>query len=162
MPSARPWRTDCVRPTPSFSAAARSCSQRKGRDRLPDSPLFGLRPPDGAHRHKALQRGRSPRGLAQALFKAEEDPGRLRRGARRRTLARDASPEPREFGKPTSLWTLALAAEASFEEGITERRVSAETVSATLERMGVRWLRAKRWITSPGPEYARKKGAATG
>jgi hypothetical protein len=70
---------------------------------------------------------------------------------------------PREFGKPTSLWTLALAAQASFEEGITEERISAETVRATLERMGgVRWLRAKQWITSPDPEYARKKGAATG
>ena len=69
---------------------------------------------------------------------------------------------PREFGKPTSLWTLALAAETSFEEGITEQRVSAETVRATLERLGVRWLRAKRWITSPDPEYARKKGAAIG
>ena len=50
----------------------------------------------------------------------------------------------------------------SFEEGITAYRVSAETVRATLERMGIRWLRAKRWITSPDPEYARKKGAATG
>jgi hypothetical protein len=47
-------------------------------------------------------------------------------------------------------------------QGITEDRVSAETVRATLERMGVRWMRAKRWITSPDPEYARKKGAATG
>ena len=25
---------------------------------------------------------------------------------------------------------------------------------------GVRWLRAKQWITSPDPEYARKKGGA--
>ena len=50
----------------------------------------------------------------------------------------------------------------SFEEGITEEQVSAETVRATLERMGVRWLRAKRWITSPDPDYERKKGAATG
>ena len=69
---------------------------------------------------------------------------------------------PREFGKPTSLWTLALTAEVSFEEEITEERVSAETVRATLERLGVRWLRAKRWITSPDPEYERKKGAAIG
>ena len=70
---------------------------------------------------------------------------------------------PREFGKPTSLWTLDLAAEVSFEEGLTERRVSGETVRATLlERLGVRWQRAKRWITSPDPEYARRKGAATG
>jgi hypothetical protein len=69
---------------------------------------------------------------------------------------------PREFGKDTSLWTLALAAEVGFEERITKERVSAETVRATLERMGIRWLRAKRWITSPDPEYERKKGAATG
>ena len=69
---------------------------------------------------------------------------------------------PREFAKPTSLWTLSLAAEVSFEEGLTEGRVTGETVRATLARLGVRWLRAKRWITSPDPEYARKKGAATG
>ncbi len=64
---------------------------------------------------------------------------------------------PREFGKETSLWTLEDAAEVSFEEGLTERRVSGETIRATLWRLGVRWERAKRWITSPDPEYARKK-----
>jgi hypothetical protein len=69
---------------------------------------------------------------------------------------------PREFGKPTSLWTLELAAEVSFEEGLTKERVSGETVRATLARLGVRWQRAKRWITSPDPEYSRKKGGATG
>ncbi len=37
--------------------------------------------------------------------------------------------------------------------------MSAETVRATLERMGVRWPRAKRWISSPDPEYARKKAS---
>jgi hypothetical protein len=31
---------------------------------------------------------------------------------------------------------------------------------ATLARMGVRWPRAKHWITSPDPLYARKKGGA--
>jgi len=45
---------------------------------------------------------------------------------------------PREFGKDTSPWTLALAAEVSLEEGITEERVTAETVRVTLERMGIR------------------------
>jgi len=69
---------------------------------------------------------------------------------------------PREFGKETSLWTLEDAAEVSFEEGLTERRVSGETIRATLWRLGVRWERAKRWITSPDPEYARKKGLGTG
>jgi transposase len=69
---------------------------------------------------------------------------------------------PREFGKQTSLWTLEDAAEVGFEEDLTERRVSGETVRATLARLGVRWERAKRWIESPDPEYARKKGLSSG
>src|SRR5215210_892458 len=53
---------------------------------------------------------------------------------------------PREFGYDTSLWTLEMAAEAAFEEGLTQRRVSGETIRATLSRLiGVRWMRAKRW-----------------
>ena len=69
--------------------------------------------------------------------------------------------KPRKFGKDTSLWTLDLAAEVSFEEGLTKEQITGETVRATLARLGVRWERAKRWITSPDPEYARKKGGAT-
>ena len=70
---------------------------------------------------------------------------------------------PREFGRESSLWTLSMAAEVAFDEGLTERRVSGETIRATLARLlGVRWQRAKRWITSPDPLYERKKDAATG
>ena len=70
---------------------------------------------------------------------------------------------PREFGYETSLWTLQMAAEAAFEARLTERRVSGETIRATLSRLlGIRWMRAKRWITSPDPLYERKKGGATG
>lgn len=65
---------------------------------------------------------------------------------------------PRNFGKQTSLWTLALAAEISCEQGLTAELVSDETIRATLTRLGVRWKRAKQWITSPDPEYGRKKG----
>jgi transposase len=68
---------------------------------------------------------------------------------------------PRAFGKPTSLWTLELAAEVSFAQGLTATRVSAETIRLTLKRLGVRWQRAKHWITSPDPAYARKKVPAT-
>ena len=68
---------------------------------------------------------------------------------------------PRVFGKPTSLWTLNLAADVSFEEGLIPERVTGETVRATLARLGIRWQRAKKWITSPDPEYARKKVRAT-
>ena len=64
---------------------------------------------------------------------------------------------PREFGKASSLWTLALAAEVSFSEGLTRSQVSAETIRATLERLQVHWRRAKQWITSPDPEYEQKK-----
>ena len=63
---------------------------------------------------------------------------------------------PRTFGKPTSLWTLDLAAEVSFEQGLTSERVSDETIRLTLKRLGIGWKRAKRWITSPDSEYARK------
>ena len=63
---------------------------------------------------------------------------------------------PRTFGKPTSLWTLDLAAEVCFAEGITAERVSGETIRQAILRLGVRWTRAKPWITSPDPEYARK------
>jgi len=69
---------------------------------------------------------------------------------------------PRDFGHPTSLWTLDLAAEEAHQQGLTAARVSGETVRATLVRLGVRWLRAKSWITSPDLAYARKKGGATG
>ena len=69
---------------------------------------------------------------------------------------------PREFGRDSSLWTLEMAAQVSFEEGLIERRVSGETIRATLARLlGVRWQRAKRWITSSDPLYERKKGGAT-
>jgi transposase len=103
-------------------------------------------------------------GLQEALRKRSSRPKKIRAafdGGRTERLRELLHRSPREFGKPTGLWTLALAAEVSFEEGITEERVSAETVRATFERMGLRWLRAKRWISSPDPEYARKKGAAT-
>jgi transposase len=69
---------------------------------------------------------------------------------------------PRTFGHPTSIWTLELVAEISFAEGITPVRVSDETIRSALLRLGVRWKRAKQWITSPDPAYARKKGRAIG
>lgn len=68
---------------------------------------------------------------------------------------------PRLFDFPTSVWTLELAAEISFAHGLTAERVSDETIRTTLARLGVSWRRAKEWITSPDPAYARKKGPET-
>ena len=69
---------------------------------------------------------------------------------------------PRCFGKPTSLWTLRLAAEVCFEKGWTARLLSGEAIRLALKRLGVGWRRAKHWLTSPDPQYARKKKCATG
>jgi hypothetical protein len=55
-----------------------------------------------------------------------------------------------------------LPAEVSYAEGLTSEQVSAETVRAMLARLAIGWRRAKQWITSPDPEYARKKTHAIG
>ena len=64
---------------------------------------------------------------------------------------------PRKYGKETSVWTLVLAAEVSFAEGLTAELVSDETIRETLKRLKLSWKRAKQWITSPDPEYLCKK-----
>ena len=104
-------------------------------------------------------------GLEEALRRGSNRPHTVNRAfdekgmeALRQMLHRS----PREFGKDSSLWTMEMAALVSFEEGITKERVSGETIRATLLRMGVRWQRAKHWITSPDPLYERKKGGAMG
>lgn len=67
---------------------------------------------------------------------------------------------PRDFGHPTSLWTLELLAAVAYAQGLTTRRVTGETVRATLARHGIRWHRAKTWICSPDPQYAQKNAGA--
>jgi len=69
---------------------------------------------------------------------------------------------PRDFGKPTGLWTLESAAEVAFSEGLTPRLMSGESIRRALQRLGVGWKRAKTWITSPDPAYLRKKSRGTG
>ena len=120
------------------------CGQQTVRDAIHDFNERGL---------DALKAGSSRPKRAQAAFDQ-------RSAEALRELLHHS---PREFGRDSSLWTLEMAAEVSFEEGLTERRVSGETIRATLARLlvGVRWQRAKRWITSPDPLYRRKKGGAT-
>ena len=100
----------------------------------------------------ALQAGSSRPAEVHAAF--DEEGARVLKGLLRHS--------PRDFGIEDTFWTLEYAAEVSFEQGLTERRVSGETIRATLERLGLRWQRAKHFIESPDPEYARKKGHAIG
>jgi transposase len=67
---------------------------------------------------------------------------------------------PRTYGKPTGVWTLALAAEVCYEHGVTERLMSDETIRRAVKQLETNWKRAKHWITSPDPQYlkiARKR-----
>jgi transposase len=69
---------------------------------------------------------------------------------------------PRNLGKPTSLWTLDLAAQVCFQKGWTARLLSGEAIRQVLKRLGVGWKRAKHWLVSPDPQYVSKKNCATG
>jgi transposase len=68
---------------------------------------------------------------------------------------------PRDFGQERSTWTLELAAQVSFEQGIISHEVSDESVRRALKRLKTNWKRAKHWITSPDPQYLLKKTLAT-
>ena len=103
--------------------------------------LASLHPPSKAPRHRP-----------QAVFDAP-----------RREQVRDLLPHsPRTFGYPTSLWTLPLAAQVAYAEGITPREVSGEAIRHALQQLRVGWKRAKHWISSPDPGYVRKKNDETG
>jgi transposase len=135
----------------------------------------------------ARARGRAPRHLAQHLgcndqtgrhamraFNPAGLAGRRRRSSRPHAVQAAFDParaealrarlhqRPRACGAPTSLWTRALAAEVCGAHGFTAPQGSGETMRATLVRLGVRWRRAKPWITSPEPASARTKRPVTG
>lgn len=103
-------------------------------------------------------------GLACLTAKshARKDPGRVWDRTHDADLKDLLHRQPRAFGKPTSLWTLALVAEVCHEKGWTPRVLSIEAIRQALKRLGVGWRRAKHWVTSPDPEYAKKKRPGTG
>ena len=101
----------------------------------------------------ALTEGSSRPHTIHAAFDAD----------RRRAVARAAAPLAARLrpSRPASgRWNWRPRWPAT--EGLTPTRVSDETVRATLERLGIRWRRAKAWITSPDPAYAQKNGGVTG
>src|SRR5436305_6929073 len=87
------------------------CGQQTVRDAIHDFNGRGL---------KALTAGSSRPKRTRAVFD-EQSVERLRELLYR---------SPREFGYDTSLWTLEMAAQVSFEEGLVQRRLSGETVRA--------------------------------
>ncbi|MGZ3602102.1 MAG: hypothetical protein ACXVDF_19465 [Ktedonobacterales bacterium] len=85
-----------------------------------------MRRPDGARRRACFQRRR-----ARRLVKGSSRPKRTwqvfgpAQAERLRALLHCS---PRDFGQPTSVWTLALAAEVTAAQGIVADRVSGETI----------------------------------
>jgi hypothetical protein len=101
-------------------------------------------------------------GCLAAKSHARQDPGRVWDRGHDEDLKDLLHRRPREFGQPTSLWTLGLVAQVCHEKGWTPRVLSIEAIRQALKRLGVGWQRAKHWITSPDPEYATKKRSGTG
>ncbi len=64
---------------------------------------------------------------------------------------------PRTFGYETSVWTRSLLAERLYQEGHSNHQVSPSTITLTLQRIGIRWRRAKQWVRSPDPHYEQRK-----
>ena len=123
-------------------AAAPGCSSQAVRDAL---HVFAA---EGTVCLRA--RSRAPRTVHAAWPKARDE-----------DLRALLHQSPRNFGKPTSLWTLGLAAQVCFEKGWTARVLSGEAIRLALKRLSVGWKRAKHWLVSPDPQYARKKNCAT-
>ena len=82
-------------------------------------------------------------------------------GAKREQLRALLHQSPRVFGHARSTWTLALLAQVAHAQGLSATVLSPETIRQALLRLEVSWRRAKRWLTSPDPAYARKKAGAT-
>lgn len=78
-----------------------------------------------------------------------------------RQLAEWLRQSPRDFGLATSRWTLEGLATVCAAKGLTDSVVSDETIRDAVQRLGLQWKRAKRWLESPDPAYARKKGPET-
>ena len=95
-----------------------------------------------------VEKKRGPKGAQPILDEVKADP-----------LKGILHQSPRRFGKARSTWTLDLLADVAFEQNLTPRRLSHETVRQAVKRLGSGWKRAKTWITSPDPAYARKKAA---
>jgi hypothetical protein len=119
-----------------------------------------LRGADRAQRHPRLQRGGSGRLDGRLVAAEERRPGARwgQAGAAARALLHRS---PRAFGHARSTWTLALLARVAQAQGLSSAILSPETIRQALLRLGVSRRRAKHWLTSPDPAYARKKAGAT-
>src|SRR5215211_5063625 len=117
-----------------------------------------MRLANGARRHPRLQREGPSRPPSEVLA-PEEDPRRFR-PEERRGVAGDAPPLSERVRIPEEPVDSCDGLRGGLRRGTHRRARLGETVRATLSRLlVVRWMRAKRWITSPDPLYERKEAS---
>jgi transposase len=56
---------------------------------------------------------------------------------------------PSEFGQARGRWTLAVLAKVAFEQGLTDREVSEETIRQVVKRLGMDWKEARLGAITP-------------
>ena len=64
---------------------------------------------------------------------------------------------PRTFGHEHSLWSLERLAETCYQEGLTTKVVSYETMRDAVQRTGINWKRARQRLQSTDEAYIIKK-----
>jgi len=64
---------------------------------------------------------------------------------------------PRAYDMDHSLWSLHRLAQVCYQEGLTNRVLSIETIRDALQRAGINWKRARKRMQSTDPAYAVKK-----
>src|SRR5260221_2772557 len=85
------------------------------------------------HRFNRLGRAALPFGSSRP----HHPPPRAFPGERAEQVRALVHRSPRDFGHPTSVWTLELAAQVSFAPGLTPRLVTGERNRHTLLRLGI-------------------------
>ena len=98
---------------------------------------------------------------ADGVAGLQSRPRERRSAGRRQKLLAVFLPEtvhqsPRTVGLARDRWTLELLQDQCYRQ--TGERPSLESIRRALKRFGYSWKRAKRTVTSPDPEYQRKKG----
>ena len=68
---------------------------------------------------------------------------------------------PHVYGKRPTCGPFSWQQKSASSKASPRSRSRIETIRQALLRLGVRWQRAKGWITSPDPEYLRGKNGAT-
>jgi len=128
------------RQRPSRIARVLHCSTQTVRNTIHDFEERGL---------ECLQKGMPIPVTVQPVLNAEK----------REQVRAMLHQSPRNFGKPSSVWTLKLLAEVCHEQGLSDTRLSPPTLLDAVVRLDVNWKRAKHWIVSPDPQYELKKTA---